>query len=305
MTRANPKNNSRRGYTLLELLLSLTLSVVIIGAIGVAIQLYLIALSRQQALIERKQIARSVTQMISSDLRAGVQYKAADYSGLENLVKTQMLTANNPQPTEEGEEEMSEEMSDEEAMPVVDEEAVSSRPSLVGGPNSITIDISRLPRLDQYNPLIADNNGGMQTKSDVKTLAYFFSNANPTNQNGVQFSPTAAPGGLYRRTIDRAVAKFNGDSGLTSTPDEYCELVANEVAEIQFRFFDGQTWLTDWDSEENGGFPPAVEVTIVIDPRRMSGGRNYAYGGFDRQVMELYRGVVHLPGAEVIEEEEE
>lgn len=301
MTNGYSKQAERRGYTLLELLLSLTLSVVIVGAIGVAIQLYLIALTRQQALIERKQIARSVTQMISSDLRAGVQYKAADYSGLENLVKTQLLTANNPQPADEEEEEMVE----EETPPVVDEEAVSSRPSLVGGPNSITIDISRLPRLDQYNPIIADNDAGMQTKSDVKTLAYFFSNANPTNQNGVQFSPTAAPGGLYRRTIDRAVAQFNGDSGLTSTPDEYCDLVANEVAEIQFRYFDGETWLTSWDSEENGGFPPAVEVTIVMDPRRMSGGRNYSYGGFDRQAMELYRGVVHLPGAEVIEEEDE
>lgn len=300
MVTANPRLNICAGYTLLELLLSLTLSVVIVGAIGMSIQLYLVSLTRQQAMIERKQIARSVSQMISSDLRAGVQYKAADYSGLENLVKTQLLAANNPQ----GEEDEME-AADEDTEPVLDEEAVSFRPSLVGGPDSIAIDISRLPRLDQYNPVIADNESSMQTKSDVKTLAYFFSTSNPTNRDGVQFSPTAAPGGLYRRTIDRAVATFNGDSGLVSTPDEYCNLVASEIAEIKFRFFDGSSWQTSWDSEENGGFPPAVEVTIVMDPRRMSDGKNYAYGGFDQQAMELYRSVVHLPAAELPMEEEE
>jgi hypothetical protein len=244
--------------------------------------------------------------MISSDLRAGIQYKAADYSGLENLVKSQLLSVNNPTAGEADEDsEETQEQSEDEIEPVVDEEVVSFRPSLVGGTNSIAVDISRLPRLDQYNPIIADRDASMQTKSDVKTLAYFYSTSNPTNRDGVQFSPSAAPGGLYRRQIDRAVATFNGDSGQVSSPDEFSQLVANEIAEIRFRYFDGESWLTSWDSEENGGFPPAVEVVIVLDPRRMSDGRNYAYSGFDQQAMEIYRNVVHLPAAEVPVEEEE
>ena len=58
------------GYTLLELLLSLAISVLIIGMIGTAIQLYLISLTQLQSKIERKQIARGLIQMISNDLRA-------------------------------------------------------------------------------------------------------------------------------------------------------------------------------------------------------------------------------------------
>jgi len=55
------RRSSRRGYTLLELLLALGLSVVVITVIGVAIQTYVIALTRQQATLEQKQVVRSIT----------------------------------------------------------------------------------------------------------------------------------------------------------------------------------------------------------------------------------------------------
>ena len=48
------ESKTRHGYTLLELLLALGLSVVVVVAIGMAIQVYLIALTKQQANIERK-----------------------------------------------------------------------------------------------------------------------------------------------------------------------------------------------------------------------------------------------------------
>ena len=41
-------------------------------------------------MIERKQVARSVVNMIGKDLRAAIMYKPSDYSGLENLYKTQL-----------------------------------------------------------------------------------------------------------------------------------------------------------------------------------------------------------------------
>ncbi len=74
-----------RGFTLLEVILALALSVFIVGAISSAIQLYLVTLTRQQKEIEQKQIVRSVIMMINNDLRSAIQYKTEDYSGLENL----------------------------------------------------------------------------------------------------------------------------------------------------------------------------------------------------------------------------
>ncbi len=316
MTRGN--HPDRVGYTLLELLLSLALSVLVIGVIGSAIQLYLISLTQLQSKIERKQIARGLVQMISNDIRAGVQYKAADYADLENLVLTQELALNDgiaelealEQASENGDDPPEtapvEESSGAEAEsdPVVDEEVAAFRPSLFGDSESIAVDISRLPRLDQYNSIIAGDTSAEQTPSDIKTLAYFFSDANPVNNDGVQFSSVAA-GGLFRRQIDRAVATHSGDVGLVSRPDDYSDLVASEVAEIRFRYFDGADWQSGWDSEELGGFPTAIEVVLVIDPTRSTSGEDYIYSGFDSAVMEQYRSVIHLPAAELPIEEQE
>lgn len=76
---------------MLELLLALGLSVVVFSAVGAGVQIYLVALTKQQAMVEQKQVARALLAMIGNDLRAGIQYKATDYSGLDNLIQTQTM----------------------------------------------------------------------------------------------------------------------------------------------------------------------------------------------------------------------
>ena len=91
---------------------------------------------------------------------------------------------------------------------------------------------------------------------------------------------------------------------MVSQPDAQSKLLAAEIAQIGFRYFDGTDWQNEWDSEENNGFPPAIEIEIVIDPARISkDNTTYSYNGFDRETMQVFRSVVHLPVAEVIEEE--
>jgi len=282
------KFGPRSAYTLIELLLALGLSVAVISSIAMAIQIYLVSLTKQQAAVERNQIARALLAMIENDLRAGIQYKAADYSGLDNLLKTQALAMGMPEPE-----------------PVIDEEGVAFRPALLGTGQVLMIDISRLPRLDQYNPLMQTDESEVQTPSDVKSLAYFFSMSNGGVESQVDFADSTAPGGLYRREIDRAVAAYGGETDLLSSPDKYSKLLATEVAEISFRYFDGAEWQTEWDSVEAGGFPVAIEVQIVIDSARTGAGAGqYTYGGLDGQTTKVHRTVVDLPVAEPTAEEE-
>ena len=313
----NSRFGFRAGYTLLEVLLALALSVIVFSALASATRLHLVSLTKQKVVIERKQIARSVLNMIGNDLRAGIQYKAADYSGLENLVKTQELMIAGELPTgdelsaseassvaEDDSEDESEDEGAEEDSQVIVEEEVSFRPTLIGSESVVMIDISRLPRLDQYNPLIASADTLAQSPSDVKSLAYFVSESEGGMEQEIEFDK-AAPGGLYRREIDRAVAAYMGDYQMLDSPDQYTQLVAPEVAQISFRYFDGIDWLTEWDSAEMGGFPSAIETSIVIDPSRSSfNNTTYSYGGFDQTTMEMYRSVVHLPAAEIMTEEE-
>jgi hypothetical protein len=176
---------------------------------------------------------------------------------------------------------------------------------MLGSENVVMIDISRLPRIDQYNPLIASAEDLIQSPSDVKSVAYFVSDVSGGVEQQIEFDDGGAPGGLYRREVDRAVAAYVGDFSLVNSPDPYTKLIAPEVAQMAFRYFDGEDWQSTWDSEESGGFPLAIEIQIVIDPARLSpDNRTYAFAGFDGETMEFYRSVVHLPVAEPPPEEE-
>ena len=66
---------------------------------------------------------------------------------------------------------------------------------------------------------------------------------------------------------------------------------------------DGQNWFSEWDSEQMMGFPIAVEIAIVIDPERVS--TDAELDELNELEIEIKRSVVHLPVAEIIEEEEE
>ncbi len=163
------------------------------------------------------------------------------------------------------------------------------------------IDVSRLPRLDEYNQLIARVDPLQKTASDVKTVTYFFSEQASELAMDVNHS-MGTMGGLYRREVDRAVAAFACDECTSGTPDEYANLISPEVAGVEFRYWDGTAWLKEWDSDENGGFPSAIEVKLLIDPTR--GDPDQTNQRTDLSSLEYYRTVIHLPVAEIEEETE-
>ena len=295
-------NRGGAGFSLLEVILALALSVVIIAAIAYAVHLYMLTLTRQQGDIERKQVARSII-MIHNDLRGAIQYKPQDYSGLENLYESLVPGAlAMVMGGEENEDGDAEETTDEEAEeePVVDEELATSRPTMIGNSQAIVIDVSRLPRVDEYNPMIALNTNQTQLPSDVKAVNYFFSDQ-PSEQADDIIDSQGEQGGLYRRQIDRAVAAYLGDTGLAESPDQYCQLIAPEVAAIYFRYWNGEGWEGEWNSDDYGGFPLAIEVTLQMDPFRAT---NPSLAN-DEDEMDYYRTVIHLPVAEPPPEEAE
>jgi type II secretory pathway pseudopilin PulG len=334
----------RAAYTLLELLLALALSVIIVGAITSAISVFLVNLNRQQRSLEQKQVARSVLGIFSNDFRAGLQYKAIDVSGIENLSASQALIAglggggspagggtdtggtggdagdgggdggggdggggegggDGSGGTDGGSAGGGSTSGGESADPPP-EDTATFRPALIGSATALSIDISRLPRLDQYHALLTGGDLSSMTGSDVKTVSYFISSSAPASGMGLEFEPdVASRGGLYRRQIDRAVAAYQGSEGIPAAPDQYSQLISPEIVEIQFRYYDGSEWYTSWDSEETGGFPLAIEVTMVLDPARTTRTGSFTFDAMMQ--LETYRLVVHLPAAEAPPEEDE
>ena len=338
MSPNHKKPISRRivGYTLLELLLALGLTVIVVSLIGTAIQTNGLTLTRVQASVERKQAARGILGMMQNDLRAGIQYKANEYAGLQDLFRSIQLANGqaaidvdidvSDDPLEQLEQLAalgeagggeaadttgeSESGSDSEFEEEIEEPEVEGVPVFIGGSNFVSIDISRLPRIDEYHPSVVSEQEASNTLADVKTVSYFVSQSNGPNQrrgtNVIQApqGQTAISGGLFRRQVDRSVAKFEGLESSVQ-PDLFSELVAQEVVEVSFRYFDGFNWFTEWDSEEMGGFPLAVEMYVLIDPRRAGGNATAGSGTTNRENLESYRAVVHIPAAEIVEQEED
>ena len=297
MERKQKKILQRGGYSLLELLLAMALLVVVMSAIAGAINVYMVQVAKQQARVERELVSRNALTMIANDIRAALQHKATDFAGLNTLLKTHALMLAQESGTEE---EDIDPVLEEEGDAVLDEEEVSFRPTMLGTSNAIMIDISRLPRLDQYNPLLEKPSATESTISDIKSIAYFFSAQKGGYDPNVVRRENEITGGMYRREIDRAVANFRGDESLQIRPDEFAELVASEVAEIGFKYFDGDNWVNQWNSEEEGGFPTAIEISLIVDPRRTSASSTtYQYNGFDQALMEQHRLTVFLPMAEL------
>lgn len=327
--RAGAPRRVRLGFTLLEVVLALALSTLVISAIAAAIRLHLLMLDRQQADIERSQVARAVLHMIANDLRSAIQYKPADVSALEELAASQaaMLSAlgGSPAPSSESTGEAGDESSTDTGGDPTEsgntssqgadssastpsytapaaEDTAAARPGLFGDSSQVVVDISRLPRIDEYVSSAFDEIDSAGLPTDIKRVSYYV-----VSSQGMRIDASPAAGGLgdgenglVRRQIDRAVAAMASDLDAYGTAD----LIAREVVQVQFRYFDGTDWRDAWDSVTENGFPSAVEVTVWVDARRPSDEPS-RFDTMDPNSLVRYRTVVYLPVAEILPPEEE
>jgi hypothetical protein len=104
-----------------------------------------------------------------------------------------------------------------------------------------------------------------------------------------------------RTEADRAMYQWQMQAG-SAPPDQNANVIAPEVASLEFRYFDGTQWLTQWDSTAMGGVPRAVEIAIylydeVADPQSPNDANLAAtgVGTVMNNPDNYYRMVVHLP----------
>ncbi len=146
---------------------------------------------------------------------------------------------------------------------------------LVGSAAELRFDISRLPRIDQYQGIMTQTGelSATDLPSDVKTIVYFIrseqsaqaSGGNP-NSLGGEASTDGYGRGLMRAELDRAVNLYAESAGGTESAYAAAQLLADEVVGLGFEYFDGTEWLTEWDSATSGGLPRAIRVWLSIQP---------------------------------------
>lgn len=169
---------------------------------------------------------------------------------------------------------------------------MNPQPGLYGNLYEMQIDVSRLPRIDQYERMVATPDGRpTDLVSDVKTVAYY----------------VPAGVGLVRREMDRAVTSYSVNNGGGQELGQYEELLAPEVAALEFRYFDGSTWLDEWDSTVAKNLPVAVEISLAVaDPSvdRDEAALLDVASMTAEQGYRVYRLLVHLPAAKSLAQQE-
>jgi hypothetical protein len=140
-------------------------------------------------------------------------------------------------------------------------------PGLYGNQYELQLDVSRLPRVDEYERMLAaDPLVGLQdVPSDVKTVAYYCVDASSVTSAGTVNRRTGQPeSGLVRRVLDRAITQQASQSGNVQGLAQTAQVLAPEVRQLEFQYFDGTQWLTQWDSSQQQGLPVAVKISVYV-----------------------------------------
>ncbi len=327
-----------RGMTLLEVMLALSLTTVVLVAISMAIDIHLRMLDARRGELDRIQLARGVLQIIGNDLRSVIQQNTTDFSVLASMATEAIAGGEIPSDladlagdggaggsgsTGDGDADDAgaalsggsgsavDAMTGDSTTSTSSEDIAATSipppvPGLYGNQYELLIDVSRLPRVDEMQRMVASNsvNPLQDIPSDVKTVAYYYYDPNSSTSSGDFRDRAGNPqAGLVRRVLDRAVTLFATENSNLSSLQQQGEIIAPEVGGIEFQYFDGTEWLYEWDSEQQQGLPVAVRITLVMgDPRTAQTSSTSAraeLSAANQQVLpdQIYSLVVRLPTA--------
>lgn len=300
-----------RAFTLLEMLLALGLSAVVIGAIAMAVDIHWRVLDAGRRDVEEAQLARAILYRMADDIRGAVQY---DPQQAEKLLGQVV-----PSPADAGSLASAAGLNTAEVQSAMSEMGDNSAedpsswvppsiPALYGSTDVLQVDVSRLPRLDQISAAVeADPLSPLaQHLTDVQSIAYYLGNETtasssvPTDRSTPAPSAPAFRGGLFRRQLDRAIAAWAAEQGTLSSVDTHLEPIAPEVVRLEFSYYDGSGWYSEWDSVAAGGLPTAVEIAIALRrPPKSRGAASWFLASAETEYEEsgIYRILVVLPGA--------
>jgi len=264
-----------RGFTLAELIIALGLTVLLAASIFSAIGIYVRLTSSGQRQVLKAQITRALIRQMQADL-SGIVFVVPE---AEEEAESDDLSLGATSDTS------TDATSADAAATVMESSVTVTDPTtsiatqsigLVGDVNTLLLHVSRPVhplRLATTQTAIADG-----LISDEKTVAWFMTGTGTSGYSGLVpvNSPQdgTAPFGLSRIEGDRFAMTLSQEQGAEEVLSSMTRLLAPEVQSLQFEYFDGMNWLTEWDSTASGRLPQAVRVTMGLlldDPGKSVG----------------------------------
>lgn len=290
--RTSPRR--RAGFTLLELLLALGLTVTLLTAVYAALELHWRSSTLGQVEAERAQIARALLTRMSSDIRSVVyRAPAAGTSSSSSSDSTDSSTTDSS-----GSDSASTETttstdnggSDDTStlLPGFDDPAdayAADTTGLYGDSRTLVLHVLRPERPGRTLP---DGSVTTSTGADRRTVAWFVADgqgvlqqlatvllpASSTRAN--QSLSSLSNQGLVRLSGDRLTLNQAEQQAELAAAMSQAEALAQEIESVSFEYHDGAEWVTDWDSEVAGGLPYAIGLTITFRPPEYPAGSIFA-----------------------------
>jgi len=254
-----------RGFTLLEVVLAIGLAGTVLALLATAIDLYLVRVDTSRTQVESAQLARTLLGQIADDLHAARYFSDSSTTS-----------------------------SRESGSPAEDSSTTASGPpteGLFGTATELRIDRSAAWNWEYQTRLLDVTNTKTETDSPPlpanmpQTVRYLLGEGKELRAaelaaTGVSQQPRATSyAGLYRQQLSTA-AWLAQNSTTQNNQDlgnvEDAELIAPEVVDIAFAYYDGQQLLDEWDSAANQGLPTAVEIrlTLLKEPFELAAARS-------------------------------
>lgn len=254
----------RMGYTLLEVILAIGIGLLLVAALYVALDVQMRYQQSGREAIVDAQMARGLLQRMAVDIRQSMGMLMTNptvTASMQAMLSSQTGATNSSSGSTGG------------SGPTGQQAATLGTTQysfgLVGSETELSLYQSVLPR---YSAMVADS---AMTTCDQRRVTYSLF-------DGV---------GLVRQE-SRSIAEDGGEEA-----DVPPQVLATEVLELRFRYFDGTTnaWQTTWDGTVQGP-PLAVEITLTLEPPR-DVGRARAQPKAPTQ----HRLVVAIPAATLID----
>ncbi|MEI8374888.1 MAG: hypothetical protein WCJ35_18855, partial [Planctomycetota bacterium] len=288
----------RRAYTLLEVILALSLAVVILGLVGVGIHVHLAVAAKSRDQVEEAQLARVLLQRIADDLRNAIPFQPAtsSSSGTSSQV---------PLPNTSG-----------------SSDSTPLSGGICGTAQAIQIETARRPRATLASLQSVANDSSQPARlSDIRVVSYSLGAPSSVDMSK-EASASTSLSGLYRHEQDRAEFVYGSLNGQVDESNPATELLAPEVVNLQLTYYggtasgttssgdttsggtsstntttNGTTSDSQWDSTQQGMLPAAVKISISL--RRESQKSLPNVLDIEKRPAAVYSLLVSLPNASV------
>jgi prepilin-type N-terminal cleavage/methylation domain-containing protein len=231
------KRQRRSGYTLLEVMLAVGIGLLLVAALYVALDVQMRYMATGRNAVIESQMSRGLLQHVGNDIRGSLALLNTGASWRAAI----------PPPASASSDSSSQTQTQTDSSQTTDPIGTGQDDTgLYGDEQHLYVVVSRLPRYS------TDQSQGQLGFADMRRIGYML-----------------IPGqGLARQEVRNL--RSGGD--LSGGGEEPPIIIAPEVTELRFRYFDGSanTWVSSWDGNIEGP-PRAIEITMTIQPYNANG----------------------------------